>query len=293
MYTLKSSQQFIEVIRALDKKIKNIKVRSVEIDKQNRKIRYNFICDNAIDEPLKQAILKEAEKITMPVFTLVEISVSKIVSNDKLINNVIYSYIMENFPSLSIFLKPTDILSVSMGDMVKYTLRLSKDNANYVVKGGVLRKINEYLEHNFCSNFVGSTDIKEEQETISLLEEEVFESELQKIEHRTIKVDSVEIIDDVSLGDTAVYIEDVANGTVTVCGKILEISERETKNGKPFFVINIDDSTGKMSGVYFSKKSTCQKIRELKEDDYIIARGTIGEYNGRKSFYLVFPLKPL
>lgn len=284
MYTLKSSQQFIEVIRALDKKIKNIKVRSVEIDKQNRKIRYNFICDNAIDEPLKQAILKEAEKITMPVFTLVEISVSKIVSNDKLINNVIYSYIMENFPSLSIFLKPTDILSVSMGDVVKYTLRLSKDNANYVVKGGVLRKINEYLEHNFCSNFVGSTDIKEEQETISLLEEEVFESELQKIEHRTIKVDSVEIIDDVSLGDTAVYIEDVTNGTVTVCGKILEISERETKNGKPFFVINIDDSTGKMSGVYFSKKSTCQKIRELKQDDYIIARGTIGEYNGRKSF---------
>ena len=86
------------------------------------------------------------------------------------------------------------------------------------------------------------------------------------------------------MGDLALYIEDATTGDVTVCGKITEITERETKNGKPFLIIHLDDTTGKTSGVYFSKKSTYHKIKELVVGDAIIARGNIGEYNGRRSF---------
>lgn len=284
MFTLKSAKQFIEDIRSIDEKIKKIKLRSVEIDKLNRKIRYDFICNTAVDEDLRKKILIEAEKITLPVFTIVEISVSKIVSNDQLVNNAIYQYINQNIPSISMFLKPTDVISVVFGDAVKYTIRLSKDGADYMVKSGAMRRLNEFLERNFCSEFIGETDIKEESEEINLLEEEVFESQLQKIEHRTIKVKEIEIIDDLTMGDTALYIEDAVQGSNTVCGTITEISERETKNNKPFFIIRIDDTTGNMSGVYFSKKNTCSRIRNLKVGDSIIARGTLGEYNGRKSF---------
>ncbi len=284
MFTLKSAKQFIEDIRSIDDKIKNIKLRSVEIDKSNSSIKYDFICDTAVDEDLRNKILNEAEKITLPVFTLVQISVSKIVSNDQLVNNAIFKYINENFPSISMFLKPTDVRSVVFGDAVKYTIRLSKDSSEYFVKSGAMRKLNEFLERNFCSSFVGDTDIKEESESINILEEEVFESQLQKIEHRTIKVKEIEIIDDLHLGDTALYIEDTMEGSNTICGTITEIAERETKNNKPFFIIRIDDTTGTMSGVYFSKKNTCGRIRNLKVGDSIIARGTLGEYNGRKSF---------
>jgi DNA polymerase III epsilon subunit family exonuclease len=80
------------------------------------------------------------------------------------------------------------------------------------------------------------------------------------------------------------YIEDATTGEVTVCGVITELSERETKNGKPFLIIHLDDTTGKTSGVYFSKKSTYHKIKELAVGDAIIVRGSIGEYNGRRSF---------
>lgn len=284
MYTVKSQTEFLSDMRSLDERLKNLRISSIEIERGERKIRYNFICDQAIDETLQQKMLEEAEKITAPVFETVQIGVKKIVSNDQLINTEIYKFLNDNYPSISIFLKPTDIMSTVVGDVVKYVLRLTADGAEYVKKNGAMNKLNEYLAKRFCSDFAGSTDVKEAEESISLLSEEVFESELQKIEHRTIKVKDVLVIDDIAMGDTALYIEDAVSGDVTVCGKVTDIAERETKNGKPFLIIHIDDTTGRTSGVYFSKKSTYHKIKEIAVGDAIIARGNIGEYNGRRSF---------
>ncbi len=284
MYTVKGNAEFLADLRSLDDRLKNIRINSIEIDRDSRKIIYNFICDQTVDDSLQKRILKEAETITSPAFSEVGISVKKIVSNDQLINVEIYKYLSENYPSISIFLKPNDVISTVFGDVVKYVLRLTKDGAEYVQKNGALNKINEIMAKRFCSDFAGSTEVKEVEETVSLLSEEVYESELQKIEHRTIKVKSVFVIDDALMGDTALYIEDAVAGSVTVCGKITDIVERQTKTGKPFFVIHLDDTTGRTSGVYFSKKNTYDKIKELAVGDEIIVRGNIGDYNGKRSF---------
>lgn len=284
MYTVKSNSEFIADVRAIDEKLKNIRLSSIEIEREKLKIRYNFICDQAVDEDLQRKILAEAEKITSPAFSTVEISVKKIVSNDELVNNEIFKYLTENYPSISIFLKPTDVISTVVGNVVKYVLRLTKDGADYVVKGGVIAKLNDFLAKRFCSDFAGSTDIKEADESVNLLSEEVYADELQKIEHRTIRVKDVVVVDDENIGDLALYIEDATAGEVTIAGIITDINERETKNGKPFFIIHLDDTTGKTSGVYFSKKNTYHKIKELAAGDAIIVRGNIGEYNGRRSF---------
>lgn len=284
MYTVKTSAEFIADVRALDSRLMNIRLSGIEIDRKAFKIRYSFICDQTVDEDLKRKILQEAEKITSPAFSTVEVFVKKIVSNDQLVNVEIYNYINANYPSLSIFLKPTDVRSVVVGNMVKYTVRLTKDGAEYVTKNGALNKLNEFLEKRFCSDFVGATEIKEAEETVSLLSEEVYADELQKIEHRTIRVNDVVVIDDENMGDLAVYIEDATSGEVTVCGTVTDIAERQTKNGKPFLIIHLDDTTGKTSGVYFSKKSTYHKIKDITVGEDIIVRGSIGEYNGRRSF---------
>lgn len=284
MHTIKTSGEFLADLRSLDIKLINLRISSVEIDREARKIRYNFICDQAVDGELQEKILKEAETITSPAFSVVEISIKKIVSNDELINVEIFNYLNANYPSVSIFLKPTDIISTVVGNLVKYVLRLTKDGAEYVSKNGALSKLNEHLSKCFCSDFAGSTEVKAQEETISLLNEEVFESELQKIEHRTIKVSDVVVVDDENMGDLALYIEDAVSGDVTVCGTVTDIQERQTKNGKQFFIIHIDDTTGKTSGVYFSKKSTYTKIKDITVGEAIIARGNIGEYNGRRSF---------
>lgn len=284
MYTIKTNAEFISDLRLLDERLKNIKLSAIEIDKKEYKIRYNFICDQVVDGDLQQKILKEAEKISSPIFSVVEVSVKKIVSNDQLINIEIYKFLKDNCPAISVFLTQNDVISSVVGNLVKYTLRLTEDGAEYVSKNGALNRLNNHLSKLFCSDFAGNVEVKEKSETLSLLNEEVFEDELQKIEHRTIRVKDVVVIDDAYMGDLALYIEDATSGDVTICGTVTDIREKETKNGKPFLVINLDDTTGRTSGLYFAKKSTYHKIKEITVGEAIIARGRISDYNGRRSF---------
>jgi DNA polymerase III epsilon subunit family exonuclease len=87
------------------------------------------------------------------------------------------------------------------------------------------------------------------------------------------------------MGNLAVYLEDVVDyGNYTVCGRVTDIVEKQTKKGKPMFIIHLDDNTGKINGVYFTKKSTLSKIRDITVGECIIASGTLGEYDGKKSF---------
>ena len=284
MFTIKGKEEFIADLRVIDPSLYNIRLNSIEIDRDVRKIRYNFICDKAISDELQQKILAEAEKITSPTFAVVEVSVKKIVSNDQLVNTEIYRFLSQNYISISIFLKTTDVMSSVVGSVVKYTLRLSPDGAEYVTRNAILTKLNDHLSKMFCSDFVGTIDIKEEQESLSLLDDNVYREEIEKIEHRTIKVQDVVVIDDENIGDLALYIEDAHQGDVTICGVVTDIKERKTKNDKPFLVINLDDTTGKTSGVYFSKKATYNKIKDITVGEAIIARGNISDYNGRRSF---------
>ncbi len=284
MYTVKNSTEFLAEITALDEKLKDLKLNSVEVDKEKNSVVYNFICDKAVGADLKERILDVCEKNTARVFASVAVNITKIVSNGDLVNRAAFKFLKENYPSVSIFLDEDDITSTVDGNLVKYKLRLTKDGAEYVVKNGAMKKLTEYLSKNFCSEFAGSTEIKPDNLSVNLLSEDVFEGELEKIEYRTIKVKDVMVIDDAAMGDLAVYIEDMTDGPQTICGKITEITERETKTGKPFFVIYLNDTTGITGGVYFSKKNTYHKIKELQAGDAIIARGTLGEYNGRRSF---------
>lgn len=284
MYTVKNSAEFLSALTAIDERLKNIKLSSLEVDKKTNSVVYNFICDKPIDAELKEKVLDVCEKNTARVFSSVAVNIKKIVANGDLVNQAIYKFLKDNYPSVSIFLDSDDVSSSVDGNLVKYKLRLTKDGAEYVVKNGAMKNLNEYLSKHFCSEFAGSTDIKPDNLSVNLLSEEVFAGELEKIEYRTIKVKDVAVIDDAVMGENAVYIEDLTDGPHTVCGKITEISEKETKNGKPFFVIYIDDTTGTLGGVYFTKKGTYEKIKALQTGDAIIARGTLGEYNGRRSF---------
>ncbi len=286
MAKIRSAYQFINAIKEVNPLLKNLRVSSVEVDKEKREIKYNFICDQTLTQELKEQVIDVAMKYTPTAFSCVSANFSKIVSDPALINLSIFNYLKDNFPSISIFLKPTDIVSVISGDVVIFTLRLTKDGVDYVAKNGTLKKLSEYLSKKFCSEFSGATEIKEQEETIDLLKEEDYKVQLQKIEHRTIKVQDVMVIDDENMGDLAVYIEDAKEGEVTVCGTVTEITERLTKTEKPkpFFIIHIDDTTGRTSGIYFSKKSTVSQIRDIKVGDDVIMRGSIENKDGRKSF---------
>lgn len=283
MPRIRNYDEFINEIRLLDERLKNAKVKMVEVDKTARSVTYFFICDKPVDDELKLKIAQKAMSLTPESFRETFVKVEKIASDDQLVRLAAFEFLKKNYPSVSIFMDESDISSYAVGNLVKYTLKLPSDGAEYVTKNGAMKKLDEYLSQRFCSDFAGTTEIKTDVEKVNILSEEVYESELQKIMRRTVKVKDVIPIDDPTIGDSAQYIEDLSDGAVTVCGKVTSIDERTTKNGKPFFIIHIDDTTGRTGGVYFSKKATYPRIKQLKEGDAIIARATIGDYNGRQS----------
>ncbi|MBP5466916.1 MAG: 3'-5' exoribonuclease [Clostridia bacterium] len=183
---------------------------------------------------------------------------------------------------MAIFLKSTDVIVSVVGNVVKYTVRLSPLSSETFLRSDMINKLNAYLSLKFCSDFVGNTEDKTEQENISLLSDEVYEGEIQKLEYRTIKVDDIVAIDDPSMGDTAVYLVDLTAGTFTVCGTVTDKKEKEGKNGKPFLILEISDKTDKKSGVYFSRKNY-DKIRSIEIGEAIIARCTAEERDGKLS----------
>ena len=279
-----SEEEFIKEIRKIDEKLQHARIKSVEVIKKEKRIRYNFICENAVGDDLQRKAYFVARKLTPETFEKVNVNFIKIVSNEELINAEIFRFIGENYPSLAVMLKSTDIVSAVSDGSVKYFLRLTPEGAEYFSRFKCTDKISAALSKKFCSDFFGGYEIKEKEETESLLTDTVYASRLEKVTYRTIKVGGILPIDDPSVGDTAVYIEDAKGGNVVLCGVIYEITEKTTKNGKPFFVIRIDDTTGKISGVYFTRTRTYDKIKRLKEGDAIIVSGRIGEYNGSLSF---------
>ncbi len=283
MPSIKTENEFIEGIRSLDSQLNNIRTSEIQVDKKNRSIAFVFVTDKTISQELKGRVSAYVTKLVPNVFYSVSVQIKKMVAETELVNNEIFKFFNANYPSLSIFLKDTDIRSGVYADIVKYTLRVTLDQEDYIKQNDILNKLNNHLAKRFCNDFRGNCEIKEAEETISLLNEEVYESELQKVEHRTIKVLEPLIIDDVHIGTVAEYIEDVTSGDAIICGKITEITEKSTVKDKPFFIIHINDTTGQTSGVYFSKKNTLYKIRELQVGDAIIAKVNIGEYKGKRS----------
>ena len=138
MFTIKTSAEFLDDIKSLDERLKNIRISSIEIDKKNRSVTYEFIYDKTIDDELKNKISAEVSKITSPVFKNVVTKLTKVVSNTDLVNREIFKFINANYPSLSIFLKETDVYSNVFPDIVTYKLRLSPDGNEYVMKNGIL-----------------------------------------------------------------------------------------------------------------------------------------------------------
>ena len=130
MFTVKNSAEFISDVRALDDNLKNLRLSNIVVERSEKSIRYEFICDKAVSEELRNRILQEVEKITLPAFRKVSVSVKKIACDSELISNAVYKFLNSKYPSISIFLKTTDI-SCSVGEgEVRYTLKLTKEGCS-------------------------------------------------------------------------------------------------------------------------------------------------------------------
>ncbi len=170
--------------------------------------------------------------------------------------------------------------------VVSFDIAVDKDMVSQFESHGTIREIEGYLGRFFCDEFRGSLTPKDTEVDFSILEEKP--PVVEYVKYRSIKVTEITKLDDLIGADTAVYIDDVQGemDSVFLCGNILSIRERKTVNGKPFFLIEFSDKSGKITGTYFNKKATESQIRKLKEGDGIFVQGAVENYRDRLSFVI-------
>ncbi|MBO4323231.1 MAG: hypothetical protein J5836_01070, partial [Clostridia bacterium] len=161
----------------------------------------------------------------------------------------------------------------------------------------VISKIDAYLSETYCMEFVGKlndTGKTEYDETLSNGQET---SDLKRCFARILRVGDVVKLWGEEIGNEATYIADLnlAFGEARFAGKIVSINEKTTQKGKSYYVIEIDDTTGKIYGKAFMTKEKSSKMEKLQVGSEIITKGELEMFNGMPSYvikdvsFCVFP----
>ena len=292
-------------VRSIDECLSLARINTVEIFEDTRNVRVTMICDKTVPDDVRAAVLNVFNLSLPQSFKNVGLVIKKIQSDEELVAREIFSYLKSNYKSVAHSITQSDItvemppksqeIEQNSPRVIKFTVAVDKDVADRFSSSGTLQNVEAHLARNFCDDFRGEMQTKETETDFSILKEKPVQ--IDYTIYRTIKVADIVPIDDYLGTDMAIYIDDIAGpmDSVYLCGEILSVRERATSAGKPFYLIEFSDKTGKIVGTYFNKKTTEKKIRRLKEGDGIIINGSLDYFKDRLSLtikklnYCLFP----
>lgn len=276
------TQEFLQKIRALSG-MQNAIVSRIEVF-ANRKTACFYL---VTDQPYPQSAASEAEKIAggfLPQGFAAVAKIEKKTPDEEMLREEIMRFMKSRFPAASAFLeeKYIEVEKRENGALFRFTLA-SGEQALFNADN-VLDEVAAHLSRTYCGTFFG--DVKTAEKPRGQLEEEVIE-EADTPNIRVFPVTSFEKIDGAEpQPEYATYIADCGgeSADTTICGRIVYIAQRESKKGKTFYSVTVDDGTGSMRGAYFPKKATVEKIAALKSGDNIVCTGDFELFNGNLAF---------
>lgn len=276
--------QLLEKLRGLDASTQRLRIKQVTVNPQTQTVKVCVICDTVLSEQ----VLAEAEGIIssyMPIsFKKVTVEASKVKADADLVKGAILNKISSSLKYISGSVFSEDI-TVQMEDIIKVNFKLAPNVKTLFTSNKIAEKIKDFLESEFCDDFIITTSEKLGK-SIEIAEEESDISDFMTVKVRTIKLNNVHSYIAYDNCDTAVYIADAVNmrKELYVCGKITGIREMQTSKGKPMFLIDINDKTGRLTGKYFPSEKKVKTVQLLKEDEGVIFFGEMGEFNGKADF---------
>ena len=229
-------------------------------------------------------------KEALPFIDKISVFVSKSICDKRLTFLAIKDYIKNNCIAVEHLIKDDNIKVLSANKRVVFEISANEDICNFFERTSLIDKMSNYLSRTYCNDFNGSLNIcNTYQETPYYEVESVNALELEDSTLRYLKVNSVMKFCDDREYDTAIYIADGEEkiGPVYFAGIVVSKEEKLSKNGKPYYVITIDDKTGKVSGKYFTTdKNKLKKLEKLEVGSVIILRGENELFNGRASLMI-------
>ncbi|MBE7090356.1 MAG: hypothetical protein E7363_00335 [Clostridiales bacterium] len=271
-------KQLLESLRASDETLETLKLADVVIDKRRRSVHFSFLCEKTVSEALQERILHAVNEVVPDGFLGVTVGVEKRVADNDLVVHTVYNYLKTTQNAVSFELSKQDIAADTSTPVKRYVVSVSPTAKKLLEKSNAIASADALLNRTFCGTFQGSVVAeKPEENFVPLAENNTVNFRVAPVRVRSFYVNEVFPIDDKKMVQTALYMEDALMEMegVVHAGVVLSVSEKETKNGKPYFVFEYTDRTAAkpLRAFYFSKKGTVEKVRKIKEGDAIITSG--------------------
>lgn len=273
-------------LRGLAPELANLKIKSIILSKSGRAA-FDIICDKAVSLDVKNAIERKIRSYVPSYFSDLTVNITKIVADGELVSREIVAYLLSDHMSVAHSVKQENVSFANVAGVGEFTLSLDSDIYGYFDDNDVLEDIAKHLEDCFCGKFVGKIEDTGKTHTdVSILHEKVNTADFETIRCRRFAVNDVVRLWGEEIDSSAVYIADaeLVSGNVTFAGKIDAINQKETKKGKPFYILEINDSTGVISGKIFMTKEKEKKMEKINVGSQIIVRGELSSFNGMPSF---------
>ncbi len=211
------------------------------------------------------------------------VDVKKSVPSAESVRAAILQILKAKFPASTAFLTEEDIEVTTGGQGGSFFVSLTKDELSRLPAEDVLNGLSAQLMRSFCGNWIGSFRTRTREETP--LPERAPPPEEFIVPVRTFGISDYVALDGAA-PQIAVYCADLSGEmqNVTVCGTIVQIEEKLSKNEKPYFRIFVSDGSGQAGGLYFPRKAFLEKVRSLKMGDAVCLTGSMERYRESLSF---------
>ncbi len=276
-----------ETLKSQDETLGDLRLKGAVYYQDNNLLKVDAVSDVAVSEDGKNYILK-ALKDRLSCVGEIYLSIAKSVLDKDLAKKVILEKIKSRSFHISHMITENTVNVISVNKRVVFELNLTDSINDYFSRTSEMNKLIDSLNRSYAHDFVGSIKIVQDCNEAPVYEEEDLNYlELEDSTIRYVKMQNVyKLIDDI-VYDTAMYIADGLEklGTVFFAGEVVEKTEKTTKNGKPYFVLTVDDKSGKVTGRFFTAdKNKLKKLEKIDVGSIIIMRGENEKFNGSVNF---------
>lgn len=261
-------------------------ISEIRVSERLRMVEFIIITDRTYSADDVNYAVDTAQKF-IPDGARVNVKISKLVADEGIVARKILSIIRQKFPVVASFVRP-DAISVERSEHgAVFSIEIGAREQGLFKSDGVLDAVGAELSKCFCGSFIGTVKTTDKEVEVPLEDDEIPAAE-QEIPLRVFPVENYTEIDGGEKPKYAVYIADLPDAEdndLVIGGEIVDVRERATSSGKPFYVFTLSDcSNMKMRVTYFTRKKTIEKIKELKAGDKIVCRGEYSVFNGKLSY---------
>lgn len=281
-----------QIINKLGEKYSFLKLISIVYKKKEKECLLTFIYPE--NERLTDDEKEKIENFIVSSLNLnakVFVKFKKSYLDNELVLKSLFKYIDNNYPSLNAFIQKENTQVEKDFSQIKVILNIDEEFLTYINEFEFKNRCKEYLENNFCSEFLIDYNKIHMPKTILNKKTQQKNKPIARFE--------VKVVKQVFGGDIPPNPEFIKNikspkKSVILAGKVKNIEKKfyEVKKGKQkgtqkcYFSFVLDDTTSKIDARYFSTITNEKKMDIINNNFEVLTIGDVEQFNQRLTYYV-------